>query len=154
MTDVELVAKKLAEIETYVRELRTLSRPDEISHDVKEERFVAHTLQLAIQGVLDVASHIVSNERLGEPQESRDLIDFLVRDGWVASDQAATLGRMVGFRNLLIHEYTKIDLAIVRDVVEHRLDDLLGFVAAIRRRLAGVGGRRSAGPQVGRIRGS
>ncbi len=136
MTDVELVAKKLAEIETYVRELSTLSQPEEIARDVKEERFVAHTLQLAIQAVLDVASHIVSDERLGEPRASRDLIDLLRRDGLVAADQVATLGRMVGFRNLLVHEYAKVDLAIVRDIVERRLDDLLGFVAAIRRRLS------------------
>ncbi len=137
MTDVELVAKKLAEIETYVRELRTLGHPEEILSDVKEERFVAHTLQLAIQAILDVASHIVSDERLGEPRESRDLIEFLERDGWVAADQTAILGRMVGFRNLLVHEYAKVDLAIVRDIVDHRLEDLLGFVVAIRRRLAG-----------------
>ena len=51
MTALELVAKKLAEIETYVRELRTLGRPEEIVRDVKEEQFVAHTLQLAIQAV-------------------------------------------------------------------------------------------------------
>lgn len=139
MTDAELVAKKLAEIETYVRELRTLSRPQEIDRDVREERFVAHTLQLAIQAVLDAASHIVSDERLGEPRTSRDLIDFLGRDGWLSDAQVMALGPMVSFRNLLVHEYTKVDLTIVRDVIENRLDDLLAFVAAIRRRLDGAG---------------
>jgi hypothetical protein len=44
MTDLDLVAKKLALIETCVRELRSLARPEQIRHDVREERFVEHTL--------------------------------------------------------------------------------------------------------------
>jgi len=48
VTDPELVAKKLAFIETRVRDLQTMARPDRISHDLREERFVEHTLQLAI----------------------------------------------------------------------------------------------------------
>ena len=47
MTDPDLVAKKLAVIETSVRELRTLARPEEVTRDVKEQRFVEHTLQVA-----------------------------------------------------------------------------------------------------------
>jgi len=43
---------------------------------------------------------------------------------------------MIAFRNVLVHNYDTVDLAIVRDVVEHHLDDLLGFVAAIRDRMA------------------
>ena len=54
MTDADLVEKKLAFIETYVRELQQLSRPDRIAHDIREERFVAHTLQIAIQAALDI----------------------------------------------------------------------------------------------------
>ncbi len=64
MTDADLVAKKLALIETYVSELRSLARPAEIEADVREERFVEHTLQLAIQAALDVASHVET--RLGD----------------------------------------------------------------------------------------
>ncbi|MFN2432659.1 MAG: nucleotidyltransferase domain-containing protein [Gemmatimonadota bacterium] len=49
MTDPDLVEKKLAAIESRVRELRTLADPAKLAADVKEERFVAHTLQIAIQ---------------------------------------------------------------------------------------------------------
>lgn len=45
---------------------------------------------------------------------------------------------MAGFRNVLVHGYDDVDLAIVRDVVEHRLGDLEAFVAAVRRRLPSV----------------
>ena len=135
MTDADLVAKKLAEIETYVQELRTLARPEALESDVREERFIAHTLQLAIQSALDVASHIVSDDRLGEPATNRELFELLARHDWISAEPAEDLARMAGFRNLLVHDYAKIDLEIVRDVVENRLGDLLGFVEAIRERL-------------------
>ena len=135
MTDPDLIAKKLARIETCVAELQRLARPAELSHDVKEERFVEHTLQLAIQAVLDVASHIVADRRLGEPRSSRELVDLLLRDGWMPEALAASLRSMIGFRNVLVHGYDTVDLAVVRDVLEHRLGDLTAFVAAIRARL-------------------
>jgi len=138
MTDPELIAKKLGEIETSVGELRTLARPDKIRQDIRERRFVEHTLQLAIQAALDIASHIVSDERLGEPRTNRELFELLERGGWVAPDLAQTLRNMVGFRNVLVHGYDTVDLAVVEDVLRSRLGDLLDFVSVIRRRLPPV----------------
>ena len=135
MTDPELLAKKLAFVETCVRDLRTRARPDRIAEDLREERFVVHTLQLAIQAVLDVGSYLVSDERLGEPETNRSIFRLLARAGALPSPLAERLERMAGFRNVVVHMYQDVDLAIVRDVVEHRLDDLLAFVAAIRQRL-------------------
>lgn len=136
MTDPDLIKKKLAQIETYLRELTTLASIDALGSDLREERFIEHTLQLAIQAALDVASHIVSDERLGEPRTNRELFDLLARAGWLDGELAETLRRMVGFRNVLVHGYDAVNLEIVRDIVEHRLVDLEGFVAAIRARLS------------------
>jgi uncharacterized protein YutE (UPF0331/DUF86 family) len=83
--------KKLAFIETCVRELRQLSQPERIAHDVREERFVAHTLQIAIQAALDIASHIVSDERLGEPRTNQELLDLLQRHHWLSSTLTETM---------------------------------------------------------------
>lgn len=135
MTDAELIAKKLATIETCVHELRTLAKPDRLGHDVREERFVEHTLQIAIQAALDTASHIVSDERLGEPRTNREIFALLERASLISADLSARLQSMAGFRNLLVHGYGEVDVRIVRDVVEHHLDDLVSFVAAMRRRL-------------------
>jgi uncharacterized protein YutE (UPF0331/DUF86 family) len=132
VTDPDLIAKKLAFIETCVRDLRLLGRPDQIENDLKEERFAAHTLQLAIQAALDVASHVVSDQRLGEPETNRDLFRRLATAGILSAVQGETLARMVGFRNILVHGYQEVDRRIVRDVVENRLDDLLAFTAALR----------------------
>jgi uncharacterized protein YutE (UPF0331/DUF86 family) len=136
MTDAALVAKKLAEIETYVRELRELADAAAIASSVKEQRFVLHTLQLAIQAAINAASHVVSDERLGEPESNRQLFALLTAAGWVPSELGARLEEMAGFRNVLVHEYASVDLEIVRNVLETRLDDLLQFAAAMRRRLS------------------
>jgi uncharacterized protein YutE (UPF0331/DUF86 family) len=132
MTDADLVRKKLAQIETYVADLRRLARPEELGRDVREERFVEHTLQLAIQAALDVASHIVSDERLGEPQTNRELFALLERRGYLAPALGDALRNMAGFRNILVHGYDDVDLSIVRDVLTHRLGDLIAFAEAVR----------------------
>ena len=135
MTDPGLVAKKLALIETYVRELRTLGKPDTLRRDIREERFTLHTLQLAAQAALDVASHIVSDERLGEPDTYRELFALLARHRWIEPALASKLENMAGFRNVVVHGYADVDLNVVEDVVKNHLDDLLAFVLAIRTRV-------------------
>lgn len=134
MTDSALLGKRLALIETCVTELRTLARAGAIATDLRERRFVEHTLQIAIQAALDVASHVVSDRRLGEPRTNRELFDLLARDRWIDATLADSLRRMVGFRNVLVHGYDDVDLRVVEDVVNNRLDDLLAFVAAVRTR--------------------
>jgi len=136
VTDAALLAKRLAVIETCVRELTTLARPEAIAHDIREQRFIEHTLQIAIQAALDVASHVVSDRRLGEARTNRELFDLLARDGWIGAPLAESLRRMVGFRNVLVHGYDDVDLRVVEDVVANHLTDLLAFVDAVRERAA------------------
>jgi uncharacterized protein YutE (UPF0331/DUF86 family) len=134
VTDPALVAKKLAAIETALADLQRLAQPDQLPVDLLQRRFVEHTLQIAIQGALDIASHIVSDNRLGEPKTNREVFSLLAQAGWFDAALRDTLTRMVGFRNILVHGYDDVDLAVVRDVLEHRLVDLEAFVAAIRAR--------------------
>ena len=135
MTDSDLVAKKLAFIETCVQELRTLARPELIDIDVREERFVEHTLQLAVQAIIDVASHIVSDDRLGEPKTNYELFDLLRKAGWIDDEQRAVMRRMAGFRNLVVHGYMAVDLGVVKTILARHLDDLLAFVRVVRAKL-------------------
>ena len=136
MTDADLVAKRLAFIETCLRDLRELARPAALGTDIREERFVEHTLQLAIQAALDVASHVVSEERLGEPSTNRELFDRLARSGWLDAGLADRVASIAGLRNILVHGYTDVDLKVVADILAHHLGDLDAFVSSIRLRLA------------------
>jgi uncharacterized protein YutE (UPF0331/DUF86 family) len=132
VSDWELVEKKLAFIETCVRELKELAHPERLESDVRETRFVEHTLQIAIQAALDVASQIVSARRLGEPDTNRALFDLLCKTGIIDQPLAENLYAMAGFRNILVHGYTEVDVSIVEDILRNRLGDMLAFVAAVR----------------------
>jgi len=135
VTDADLILKKLAFVQTCLTELRSLARAERIAVDVKERRFVEHTLQICIQAVQDVASHIVSDQRLGEPTDNAAIFGFLSQAGWLSEQTASFLRAAVGFRNVLVHGYTAVDPTIVRDVLETRLGDIDRFVTEISARL-------------------
>ncbi len=135
MTNREVVAKKLAFIETCVADLRSKATPATFTTDIVQLRFAQHTLQLAIQAALDVASHIVSDERLGEPKTNADLFRALVTAGWLGSELGPVLVKIAGFRNLLVHAYVEVDPEEVAKIVRERLPDLETFAAAIRTRI-------------------
>lgn len=139
MTDAELVAKKLARIETCIADLRRLGDAARLESDLVQLRFVEHTLLIAVQAALDVASHVVSDERLGEPQTNRELFALLARGGYVAADLVPTLERMAGFRNVLVHGYDEVDVRVVRRTMEDHLVDLERFVAEVRAKITDAG---------------
>jgi uncharacterized protein YutE (UPF0331/DUF86 family) len=135
VTDLPLVAKKLALIETSVGELRTLVRLDAIPDDLRELRFAAYTLHIAIQAALDVAAHIVSDDRLGEAHSNREFFELLARYNWISWELTDSLKDMVGFRNIIVHGYERLNAGVVKQIVRDHLDDLLQFVSAIRAKL-------------------
>jgi uncharacterized protein YutE (UPF0331/DUF86 family) len=133
MTDADLLEKKLAFIESCVSDLRRLAVAAAIDTDVKERRFIEHTLQLAIQACLDAASHVVSDERLGEPSTNHELFRILARAGRLSQPLALSLSAAAGFRNVLVHGYAEVDSRVTRDVLDNHLGDLLEFARVMRR---------------------
>lgn len=138
--DRALVEKHLAHVVDSVELLRRRGRPQDLHQDPVQFGFVVHTLQTAVQAALDAAAIIVAERRLGEPATNRDLFEKLARDGWIDPAQAGVWKRIVAFRNVVVHRYLQIDAAIVRAIVEQNLEDLLGFVGSVDRRLRAGGG--------------
>ena len=127
--------QKLALIETYVRDLRVLRAQTRSCVTCARNASWSIPFKSRFRRQYDVASHIVSDERLGEPRTNRELFELLERSGWVQAELTARLGRMAGFRNLIVHGYAEVDPQIVKDVVLNHLGDLLEFVAVVRQRL-------------------
>jgi uncharacterized protein YutE (UPF0331/DUF86 family) len=136
MTDVGLVAKKLVRIETCLRDLAAID-PARIEAELVYQRFAEHTLQIAIQAAVDVAAHIVADDHLGDVASNHALFDLIARAGWLAPPLVPVMHRMVGFRNIVVHEYEDVDVTIVREIVSRRLGDLQTFVDAIRAKISG-----------------
>jgi uncharacterized protein YutE (UPF0331/DUF86 family) len=84
---------------------------------------VVLNLQRACELAIDAACREVSRRGLGVPVDSGDAFTILERDAVLSTTVAERMRRMVGFRNIAVHEYRKLDPAIVRTIVEHRLGD-------------------------------
>lgn len=82
---------------------------------------------MAIRICIDVASHIVSDDKLGTPDTMADLFIILSHNRILPHDFGEKLAKMVGFRNLLIHEYIEIDLEKVHGVIQDNLSDFDRF---------------------------
>ena len=89
-------------------------------------------MQLAIQACLDAASHVVSDDRLGEPSTNQELFRLLARAGRLTQELARSLSAAAGFRNVLLHGYAEVDSRVTRDLLDHHLDELLEFARVMR----------------------
>ena len=87
----------------------------------------AEILAEGLRGGRFCANHLIKTRKLGLPQDSKDSFSLLQRAGLIDESMAAALRAMVGFRNILLHQYQKLDLGIMVEVIERRLDDLLAF---------------------------
>jgi uncharacterized protein YutE (UPF0331/DUF86 family) len=89
----------------------------------------------ACDSAIDLANMAIRRRRLGVPNESRDSFATLVREGILDSELGDRLKRMVGFRNLAVHQYRELDLDILISVIGQNLEDLLAFAQGIRAEL-------------------
>lgn len=80
---------------------------------------------------LDLANILIREHQLGMPQSSRDRFKLLADAKLIAPDSSDRLQRMIGFRNIALHQYQAIDLVIVEAIVQRDLDDLLAFARTI-----------------------
>ena len=88
-------------------------------------------LQRSCELVTDIAMYIVSSRKLGIPQEKREAFELLEKNGLISKSMAENMKKMIGFRNIAVHDYKKIDETILRDVIENHLNDLLDFARTI-----------------------
>lgn len=89
----------------------------------------------ACDTTIDLANMLIRRRRLGIPTQSRDSFVILARETVIDPAMAERLKKMVGFRNLAVHQYRELDVEIVEGVIRNNLDDLLEFARIIRTQL-------------------
>ena len=126
----DVVIQKLASIDRCLRAIRDYLGGDlsKLQEPIVLDAVVLN-LQRACEQAIDAACREVSRRGLGVPTDSADAFTLLERERLLSPEVAERMRRMVGFRNVAIHEYRKLDPTVVRTVVEHRLGD---FVALCR----------------------
>ena len=111
--------------------------PATLAHDGRGLRAVKYSFVTAIEAVIDVAQHLCASEQWGAPATNGDALRILARHDVLDDDLAERLVAAVGFRNVLVHEYTVVDDGRVIAALSE-LDDLHDFIAAIERPVAAL----------------
>lgn len=130
----DVLMAKTASLERCIRQARRYyAEADEppFEEDFMRQDAVALNIQRACEVGIDMANHLIKVKKLGLPQDSRESFLILAREQVISADLGDRLARMVGFRNVLVHRYQELDLAIMRSVIETRLDDLLEFARVV-----------------------
>jgi uncharacterized protein YutE (UPF0331/DUF86 family) len=94
--------------------------------DVLWLRGVKYAFVTAIEACVDAAQHICATSGWGPPSDNGDAMRLLGAHGVLDHDHADRMARAVGFRNLLVHEYARVDDGIVVARLED-LEDLREF---------------------------
>ncbi len=128
-----MVLNKAASIERCLHRITeefTGDRQNLAANQTKQDAIVLN-LQRACETAIDLAMYVISQRRLGLPQESRDAFSLLQTAGILPADLATRMQRMVGFRNVAVHEYTRLNLDIVHTIITKHLDDFRAFSSTI-----------------------
>ncbi len=129
----DVLLNKCAAIERCVARAREEFADDSenLRRDIRRQDSIVLNLQRACEASIDLAMHLVRVRKLGIPQESRDAFRLLEDAGVLSSVLSARLMRMVGFRNIAVHDYQRLDLAVVESIVRHDLGDFEEYVRVV-----------------------
>ena len=92
---------------------------------------VVKNLERAAQLAIDVATHIIRIKKLNLPKESKDVFSSLRSNLILSKAIEQKMKNMVGFRNIAIHEYKKLDMNVVISIVENHLVDFENYMTEI-----------------------
>lgn len=132
MVDRQLLLRKLASLDEYLAQLGELREitADQYRADWRTQRAVERTLQLAIEVCADVANHVIADRRLRTPGTYAEIFEVLVEARLLDPALLPVLVTMTRFRNLLVHDYARVDPERVLGILREHFDDFIRFRAA------------------------
>lgn len=125
----DVLINKAAAIERAVRRVREeyAGETRNLRENQTRQDAIVLNLQRACESSIDAAMHLVRARRLGIPQETREAFVLLEQAHVIDAVLADRLKKMVGFRNVAIHDYQRLNLDVVERIVLDHLDDFLAF---------------------------
>lgn len=130
MNDVLL--NKTMIIERCVKRIHEVyeGNPENLTDFTKQDSIILN-IQRACEASIDLAMHIVSEQKLGLPKASREAFKLLEEANIIEASLAKTLMNMVGFRNIAVHDYQAIDIDILEAILEKHIDDFKDFTKLV-----------------------
>ena len=133
MVNRRMVVEKLAHARASLEKLKQRRRIglEELLRDTDAQDIVLRNLQVAIQACIDIGSHVISDEGWEIPGSLADIFEILHEKGVIPLSLMQKLISMAGFRNIVIHEYARIDIRKVREILKKGLRDFDKFMEII-----------------------
>ena len=133
MIDKSLVLRKLAEIDEYVGQIKEYKDLTALqySSDWKIQRIIERTLQMMIETCVDIASHIISDKGFRIPKSYADTFRVLYEKDILNKRLFEALEKMAKFRNIVVHQYDRVDSKIVVGILKNNLNDFRTFKDSI-----------------------
>lgn len=121
----DVLLNKAATIERCVNRARDEYQKDPLTFaaDFTRQDAAILNIQRACEAALDMGQHLIRKHKLGIPQSSRDVFALLATANFLPAELAEKMKKMVGFRNIAVHEYQRLQLAVTEHVITQRLDD-------------------------------
>jgi uncharacterized protein YutE (UPF0331/DUF86 family) len=133
MVNKNLLAVKWTELSERLAQVRKHGKPTvaalEADRDATE--LVAFNLMLAIQACSDVANHVIADEGWAAPRTTAEAFTRLAEHGVIPAQLAAALKQAVGFRNIIVHGYSGVDLRPLHRAATDGIADLDAFARAV-----------------------
>lgn len=125
----DVILNKISVIERCIKRVNEEyeNNFENLKNYTKQDSIILN-IQRACEASIDLAMHIVSEKKLGIPQNSRDAFEVLYSNNIIDEKLMKNLKAMVGFRNIAVHDYQAVNLEIVKQIIEKHLLDLKEFV--------------------------
>lgn len=133
MVKRDVVIAKIANIKKSldrIKEKENISL-EKFLQDRDIQDIVLFNLQTAIQGCIDLAGHIVSDNDLGVAESMGGLFDILSEKKIITLETAKVMRLMVGLRNLIAHEYTGVDMKRIHAAFTQNLGDFQKYIKEV-----------------------
>jgi uncharacterized protein YutE (UPF0331/DUF86 family) len=133
MVKIEVLKKRLEQLNLSLNKIKRyqkLSLEEFLEDDIVQD-VVEYNLFIAVNMIVDIAVHIVVDNNLGSPITMAEAFEILYKEKYISKDDMITYKNMVAFRNILSHEYVKIDKKMVYDIMINNLSDFERFILFI-----------------------
>ncbi len=136
-----LIMEKIADIE------RSVSFIDKIAL-MEKETFLSdmivisgtkYQLILAMEAAQNICSHLAARVAKEVPESYADCFRIMAENGILSKSLALKMASMAKFRNLLVHQYGRVDDGAVYRIIKTDVGDIIGFADEIKSFLISAG---------------
>jgi uncharacterized protein YutE (UPF0331/DUF86 family) len=130
----DVIINKIVTIERCLERINIVYAEvgDNLSTDFTRQDSIVLNLQRACEASIDLANYINKQKKLGIPQSSRDSFELMLKAVLLPEKVAANRKKMVGLRNIAVHDHIELNIDIVKFIVENHLIDFQHFTKAIK----------------------